>query len=467
MTRRSAALVVLGGLSVAAAQQPPSSAPTNAFTSAADLELGRQLYAGRCGHCHGLDGEGGRGSVLNAGRLRRGDSDRELFQVIRNGIPNTEMPGSALLPEAEVWRMVAHVQRLSRRGAADSPVAGDARAGAIVYQRNGCAACHSIDGQGGYLGQDLSDVGAKRAPRHLRESIVKPDADLPLDYRSVTVTTAAGQRVSGIHLNEDEYSIQLRDMSGNLRSFLKAGLEDLALPRTSLMPPFAALPETDLENLVAYLASRRPGSGGGGSEPESVEWAFDRLDRVGGHATTLLGQPKLIDSPRGKAVAFDGVGDALIVDNHPLAGARTFTIEALFRPDGGPFEQRWLHLSERDPATGQDADNRMLLEIRVVGDQWFLDSYHQSGTASKALMNRAALHPLGAWYHVATVYDGEELRNYVNGVQEGASPLKLAPSGPGRASIGVRLNKVYFFKGAVERARFTRRALTPAEFLKP
>src|SRR5206468_12438839 len=65
----------------------------------------------------------------------------------------------------------------------------------------------------------------------------------------------------------------------------------------------------------------------------------------------------------------------------------TFTWEAVFRPDGGQTEQRWFHLSEQDP-TGADTANRMLFELRVAGDQWCLDSYHQSGTESKALLNR-------------------------------------------------------------------------------
>jgi arylsulfatase A len=200
------------------------------------------------------------------------------------------------------------------------------------------------------------------------------------------------------------------------------------------------------------------------SQPEI--WTFDRLDNVGGHKTTVLGNPKIIDSPVGKAVEFDGEDDALFVDNHPLAGAETFTYEAIFRPDGGPREQRWFHLSEQDPATGADTDNRMLFEIRVVEDKWFLDSYNQSGTASKALMNKTALHPLGEWYHVASVYDGKEFSNYVNGVKEGSAELQLAPHGPGHASIGVRINKVFYFKGAVHLARFTKRALAPSEFLK-
>jgi hypothetical protein len=108
----------------------------------------------------------------------------------------------------------------------------------------------------------------------------------------------------------------------------------------------------------------------------------------------------------------------------------------------------------------------MLFEIRVAGDKWFLDSYNQSGIESKALMNRTALHPLGAWYHVASVYDGTQFSNYVDGVREGVAELHLAPHGPGHASVGVRINKVFYFKGAVHLARFTRRALSPSEFLQ-
>jgi len=193
-------------------------------------------------------------------------------------------------------------------------------------------------------------------------------------------------------------------------------------------------------------------------------WNLDRLDNIGGHKTAVLGEPRVIDTPLGKALEFDGKGDALVIDAHPLAGARTFTLEVLFRPDGGAREQRFLHLNE-NPATGADDENRMLFEIRVLGDQWFLDSYHQSGAANKALMNKQALHPVGTWYHVATVYDGQELRTYVDGVPQGAFAIALAPQAAGRTSIGARINKISYFKGAIRAARFTRKALAPKEFL--
>jgi hypothetical protein len=194
-------------------------------------------------------------------------------------------------------------------------------------------------------------------------------------------------------------------------------------------------------------------------------WKFDRTDRIGGHATTVLGHPRVIDTPAGKAIEFNGVDDGLIVDNHPLAGAETFTWEAVFRPDGGNAEQRWFHLEE-NPATGEDTANRMLFEIRVADGRWCLDAFNHSGPVQKALLNRANLHDLGRWHHVAAVYDGKEFRSYVDGAPDGAATIHLAPQGAGRAAVGVRLNKVYYFKGAVRVARFTRRALAPSEFLK-
>jgi len=445
---RAIVLLCLGASLVAAQNNP--------YTTPADLELGGKLYRGRCGHCHGQAGEGGRGAALT-GAMRHGSSDREVFQVIRRGIPNTEMPGAFNLPEHEVWRMVSFLRTLRSSGSSEK-APGDALAGGGIYEKNGCANCHMVNGHGGDLGPDLTHVGGKRAIRHLRESIVNPNADLPLDYRTVTVVPQAGSTITGIHLNEDEYSVHLRDLNGNIRSFLKKEVKEVRIPRTSVMPAYASLPAADLENLVAYMSSLRPGA--------PVVWRFDRVDTIGGHRTSVLGQPKLTDSPIGKVVEFDGVDDALFIPNHPLAGAETFTFEAIFRPDGGPVEQRWFHLSEIDPKTGADTDNRMLFELRVAGDQWFLDSYNQSGTEGKALMNRQALHPLGAWYHVASVYDGKEFRNYVNGVREGAAQIRLTPHAAGHASVGVRINKLFYFKGAVHSARFTTQALPVSEFMR-
>ena len=81
-------------------------------------------------------------------------------------------------------------------------------------------------------------------------------------------------------------------------------------------------------------------------------------------------------------------------------------------------------------------------------------------------MNKGHLHPLGEWYHVAQVYDGGTYRNYINGVQENEGQLTFTPNLAGHASAGVRINRRDYFKGAIAQSRFTKGALTPAEFLK-
>src|SRR5207248_8919079 len=72
-------------------------------------------------------------------------------------------------------------------------------------------------------------------------------------------------------------------------------------------------------------------------------WDFDNLNRIDGLPVTVDGHPKVISSPVGKAIEFDGTQDSLFIERHPLAGAATFTWEAIFRPDGGAEAQRWFH----------------------------------------------------------------------------------------------------------------------------
>jgi hypothetical protein len=194
-----------------------------------------------------------------------------------------------------------------------------------------------------------------------------------------------------------------------------------------------------------------------GAAEVSETWRFDSLSTIGGHSVKVEGSPRLADG----AVAFDGAHDALWFDVHPLAGAAEWTWEVIFRPDpGGAKEQRFFHLQENG------ADTRMLFEIRVEGGEWWLDSYAHSGSTGKALIDPTKRHPLGRWYAVAAVYDGREFRNYVDGVLQGRAEIALKPQGEGRTSVGVRITRVDYFRGAVREARFTRRALRNEEFLR-
>jgi hypothetical protein len=207
-------------------------------------------------------------------------------------------------------------------------------------------------------------------------------------------------------------------------------------------------------------------SGAAGASDSEV-WRFDQTSVLGGHPVTVLGHPRVIESPYGKAVEFNGVDDALYVDVHPLAGVSAFTWEVIFRPDAdGAPEQRFFHLQEQDPQTGKDTPNRMLFEIRIVDGQWCLDSFAMTGAQRLTLLNCKLLHPLGKWYRVTAVYDGKELRNYLGDELEDEGELMMGPQLAGHSSVGVRIDKRDYFKGAILMARMTRRALPMEQFLK-
>src|SRR5262249_8667338 len=95
---------------------------------------------------------------------------------------------------------------------------------------------------------------------HLRQSILDPNADVRQRYWIVRVTDAAGKSLEGFLMNEDTYTIQFIDASGQLYSIDKAGLRSFKIDRTSKMPSFKPKLSADqVDALVAYLSSLRPG----------------------------------------------------------------------------------------------------------------------------------------------------------------------------------------------------------------
>ena len=230
---------------------------TNPYSSAADLAIGRQYFLGHCAQCHGPEGEGGRGVNLTTGHYRHGSSDRQLYMTLRRGVPGSEMPGSRL-SQPELWRVVLYVRRLGAAGS-EEKATGDAKAGQLIYAgKGGCPACHIVNGRGGLLGPELTEIGLRRSLKFLRDSIVDPSAYVNPQYRSVTVVTRDRTKIRGVVLNEDDYSIQLRDTREELQSFLKSNLKDVQVEKVSLMPSYkSALSEAETNDLVAYLNSLR------------------------------------------------------------------------------------------------------------------------------------------------------------------------------------------------------------------
>jgi cytochrome c oxidase cbb3-type subunit 3 len=223
--------------------------------SAADLERGRKLFENHCALCHGPKGEGGRGPLLAQARLRRAPDDAALVKILEDGIRGTEMPGADSMTPHEIRQTAAYVRSLGKVAA--KPVPGNPEHGAAVYRSRGCANCHSIKGEGGVAGPDLAAIGDTRSAAYLRESLVDPGAAVPEDFLLVKAVTKAGQTVTGVRVNEDAFSIQIRDSAGASHSFWKQDVAEIERQKgKSPMPSYKGqISDEELTDLVAWLAS--------------------------------------------------------------------------------------------------------------------------------------------------------------------------------------------------------------------
>jgi len=204
-----------------------------------------------------LEGVGGRGPALNTGRFYHATTDADLLRVISNGIAGTEMPGQ-FYEEDKLWQVVAYLRSLGSR----PPPAGNPSRGLALYNKLGCAQCHRIAGQGGRLGPDLTEIGRSRAPSHLRQAIVDPTGDVRQRYWLVSFVDSSGRKQEGLLMNEDTYTVQFIDLNERLHSVEKQRVSSYKVEKVSKMPSYEdQLGESELNDLVAYLASLRPEGG--------------------------------------------------------------------------------------------------------------------------------------------------------------------------------------------------------------
>ncbi len=226
----------------------------NPHTSTEDVAEGERVYGLHCAECHGVAGAGGRGPNLSNGEFYHGETDVDLYGIILNGIPGTEMLG-AFDGKKRVWQLVAYLRSLS-------PVAeelpGNPGKGEALFRGKNCFQCHRVGAEGGYGGPDLTEVGGRRSLAHLEASILRPNDEVLPHNWIATVKSQTGGSASGFIVNQDTHSLLLRDLSGRLRAFNKAELDDFRVSRDSMMQSYdRVFNDGDLADLLSYLASLR------------------------------------------------------------------------------------------------------------------------------------------------------------------------------------------------------------------
>ena len=194
--------------------------------------------------------------------------------------------------------------------------------------------------------------------------------------------------------------------------------------------------------------------------PQITTWRLDNLTSLNGERVSMIGAPAVVHTEIGPAVQFNGQSDGLQIARNPLEGLARFTVDVLFAVDpDGPAEQRFLHMQDRV------ADNRALVELRMNAGRWALDSYLRHGTAQLTLLDAAMVHAVSVWRVATLTFDGRRMRHYVNGVEQGSGEVAFLPMGTGDTTIGVRQNRVSWFKGRIHTVRVSPSVLRPAQFL--
>ncbi len=180
------------------------------------------------------------------------------------------MAGFPALSDPDIWRLVAYLRSLSpSASSADAGAGGtgDAAAGeTLFFGTAGCSGCHEVNGRGGIVGPDLSGA-ARFAPASLRQKLLEPNAPLVAAASgrggrsgpaTVVVKTKDGRSIHGVRRNEDTFSLQMIDTSGDLHLLDKRTLDSVSVENFSLHPPDTMrLSGAQISNLVAYLSDTR------------------------------------------------------------------------------------------------------------------------------------------------------------------------------------------------------------------
>ena len=225
---------------------------------------GRRTFNSNCAACHGLDGRGNDKGADIAGSVKvRHLSDTQVSSIISNGIPGTGMPPFHNLNARQMGSLVRYLRILQGKLEARTPPGDATRGKGIFFGKGECSTCHTVSGEGGFLGPNLSAYGSAMSARAIRDEIVRPDRIEAAGYRSAMLTTRDGSRLEGIIRNEDNFSVQLQTKDGSFHFFQKSDLRAVEPLGHSLMPTNyrQRLSPDELNDLVSYLMKGGPAPG--------------------------------------------------------------------------------------------------------------------------------------------------------------------------------------------------------------
>ena len=134
---------------------------------------------------------------------------------------------------------------------------GDPARGHEIFTRI-CAVCHTLFGEGGKVGPDLTHSNRDR--EFLLGSIVDPSAAIRKEYLAYEVTTKDGRILSGVIADQSGGNLTLATEHGERAVVPQSQVVSLRESAVSLMPEGLVKPlkPQELRDLFSYLQLLKP-----------------------------------------------------------------------------------------------------------------------------------------------------------------------------------------------------------------
>jgi putative heme-binding domain-containing protein len=199
---------------------------------------------------------------------------------------------------------------------------GNPGRGKIIFlsAKSQCAPCHKVQGQGGDVGPDLSQIGGKFDRTHLIESILDPSAEILQGYQATVIEDKSGRVWKGIVKSESATAVTLMNAEGKQIVIPVRDIESRSVSRVSLMPTGLAdsMTPTEFTDLIAYLESFRTGP-----KPNPGEGVTGTLTLPPGFvadvvATGFTGATALEVVPDGRIFVCEQTGTLRVIKNGKL-----------------------------------------------------------------------------------------------------------------------------------------------------
>jgi cbb3-type cytochrome oxidase cytochrome c subunit len=197
VSQRSIAFIVVllaglgwGGLTLAAIKgtPPPTEAQKIDFAGPIQwMQLTPSEMAGvayyrqeTCDSCHNVTGETPKTgpNLVNTARRHNADWMLAHFKAPASVTPGSVMP-PVNLTDNQLKDLLALMVKLTPENAEVVDAPEFAREGALIFQKNGCGGCHSVNGAGGKIGPPLNGLSNRRSESWVIQHFQDPKKMVP------------------------------------------------------------------------------------------------------------------------------------------------------------------------------------------------------------------------------------------------------------------------------------------------